>query len=149
MALNLYKGRIDAKIDKGSRVYIPAQFRKVMGEETSFVARVDMTERYLVVYTEDAWEQKVMALKARLNEWDEQDEELFMQFNEEATSLQIDEQGRFQIPKRLADRLGFKGEVSFVGLADRFAIWSTERYEEMKAQRPKLSEGLKKLTIDN
>jgi len=142
MALNMYIGRCDAKIDKGSRVYIPAQFRKVMGEETSFVARVDMTERYLMVYPESAWEEKVNALMERLDEWNAEDEATFMQLNGEATPIQIDDQGRFQIPKKLAERLGFKSEVSFVGMANRFAIWGKEQYDDARANRPKLDEAL-------
>lgn len=142
MALNMYIGRSDAKIDKGSRVYIPSQFRKVMGQETSFVARVDMTERYLMVYPESAWEEKVNALMARLDEWNAEDEATFMQLNGEATPIQIDEQGRFQIPKKLAERLCFKSEVSFVGMANRFAIWGKELYDDARAKRPKLDEAL-------
>lgn len=143
MALNMYIGRSDAKIDKGSRVYIPAQFRKVMGAETSFVARVDMTDRYLMVFPESAWEEKINALMTRLDEWNAEDEETFMQLNGEATPIQMDEQGRFQIPKKLAERLGFKNEVSFVGMANRFAIWGKEQYDAVRANRPKLDEALK------
>lgn len=142
MALKMYIGRSDAKIDKGSRVYIPSQFRKVMGEETCFVARVDLTDRYLVVYPESAWEEKVSALQSRLDEWDADDEALFMQFNGEATPLQMDEQGRFQIPKKLAERLGFKSEVSFVGMANRFAIWGKEQFDACRSERPALKDAM-------
>jgi len=142
MALKMYIGRSDAKIDKGSRIYIPSQFRKVMGDETSFVARVDLTDRYLVVYPESAWEQKVLALQQRLDEWDDKDEALFMQFNGEATPIQMDEQGRFQIPKKLAERLGFKNEVSFVGMADRFAIWGREQFDASRSERPALKDAM-------
>lgn len=142
MAFDSYIGRSDAKIDKGCRIYIPSSFRKVMGEETTFVARLDMTERYLVVYTRAAWDKLVDSLKSRASEWDVDDQEVILQINDEAIHLQIDDQGRFQIPKKIAEFLEFKGDVTFAGMTDRFAIWGKERYDAFRATRPSLKEAM-------
>jgi len=142
MAFDSYIGRSDAKIDKGCRIYIPSPFRKVMGEETTFVARIDMDERYLVVYSQRAWDKMVADLMARANDWDTEDQKLILQVNDEAIYLQIDDQGRFKLPKQLADYLEFNSDVTFAGMIDRFAIWGKERYDEHRASRPSLKDAM-------
>jgi MraZ protein len=42
--------------------------------------------------------------------------------------LEIDEQGRFVLPRSLLEYAGLDGKVVIVGVGDHFEIWSPERW---------------------
>lgn len=142
MPQNPYIGRNNAKIDKGGRVYIPSLFRKAMEGVTHFVARIDPEDKYLMVFTETGWNSMMADILSHANPLDPDDADLIMQINDEALFLDIDEQGRFQIPKKLAEHLEFKGEVTFVSIEDHFGIWGKERYDNRRASRASLMDSV-------
>jgi MraZ protein len=56
-----------------------------------------------------------------------------MQFVSDAEWLDIDAQGRVLISKKNLQAIGVENaEVLFVGMIDRFAVWSKSRYEQAK-----------------
>lgn len=145
--MKTFLGKIEAKIDVKGRVFVPSVFRKVFSEEDRerIVVRMEADEKYLVVYPESVWNKQVLDLQSKLNEWDPEDQMLLMQFVGDAEMLEFDAQGRVLLPKRLQVRLGGDSELIFVGMVDRFALWSKSMYEEKFAMKDKLSERLKML----
>jgi MraZ protein len=51
----------------------------------------------------------------------------------ESVQVTVDKSGRICLPEKMAADAGIKEEAVLVGLLDRFEIWSTERYEKVKA----------------
>lgn len=145
--MKTFLGKIDAKLDAKGRVFVPSVFRKVLSEEERerVVVRMEADEKYLLVYPESVWNKQVMELQSKLNEWDPEDQMLLMQFVGDAEVLEFDAQGRVLLPKRLQVRMGLEGEVVFVGMVDKIAMWSKSMYEEQFAVKAKLSERLKML----
>lgn len=145
--MKTFLGKIEAKIDAKGRVFVPSVFRKVFSEEDRerIVVRMEADEKYLVVYPESVWNKQVLDLQSKLNEWDPEDQMLLMQFVGDAEMLEFDAQGRVLLPKRLQVRLGGDSELIFVGMVDRFALWSKSMYEEKFAMKETLSERLKML----
>ena len=145
--MKTFLGKIDAKLDAKGRVFVPSVFRKVLSEEERerVVVRMEADEKYLVVYPESVWNRQVVELQSKLNEWDPEDQMLLMQFVGDAEVLEFDAQGRVLLPKRLQTRMGLEGEVVFVGMVDKIAMWSKSMYEEQFAVKAKLSERLKML----
>lgn len=143
--MKTFLGKIEAKIDVKGRVFVPSVFRKVFSEEDRerIVVRMEADEKYLVVYPESVWNKQVLDLQSKLNEWDPEDQMLLMQFVGDAEMLEFDAQGRVLLPKRLQVRLGGDSELIFVGMVDRFALWSKSKYDEQFAMKDKLSERLK------
>lgn len=45
----------------------------------------------------------------------------------DSTQVQVDKQGRILLPETTAERAGITNRAVFVGLLDRFEIWSPER----------------------
>lgn len=131
----MFIGRIDAKVDPKGRVSVPAVFRRQLTEGEPLVGRMDAGNRYLVVYGAGEWQQKVASLEARLDEWNEQDNDLLMQFVDDAVELTVDAQGRLLLPKQQKERIGISAEVTFVGMGTRFAIWDKQRYAENAERR--------------
>ena len=51
----------------------------------------------------------------------------------ESVQVTLDKAGRICLPEKMARDAGIGDEAIFVGLLDRFEIWSPERYERVKA----------------
>ena len=130
-------GNIEAKTDSKGRVFLPATFRKVLqgaGEE-QLVMRKDIHQKCLVLYPESVWNERVDALRARVNEWDDEGKMVLRQYMKEAEVVTLDGNGRFLIPKRYLQMAEIEQTVRFIGLTDTIEIWAAE-----KAEQPFLSQ---------
>jgi len=79
------------------------------------------------------WNEKVADFKSKLDEWNSVDQLLLMQFVSDAEWLDIDSQGRILISKKNLQAIGIENsDVLFVGMIDRFAVWSKSKYEHAR-----------------
>jgi MraZ protein len=51
----------------------------------------------------------------------------------ESVQVTLDKVGRICLPEKMATDAGISGEAVLVGLLDRFEIWSSERWDQVKA----------------
>jgi MraZ protein len=133
--MSTFIGKYEAKADVKGRVFIPSGYRKLLpeGKNDHVVLRKDADNDCLIVFPEQVWNAKVEDLKSNLDEWDATDQLLLMQFVSDAEWLDIDSQGRVLLSKKNLQAIGVENaEVLFVGMNDRFAIWSKAKYEQIK-----------------
>lgn len=133
--MSTFIGKYEAKADVKGRIFIPSAYRKLLpnGEKERVVMRKDAENDCLVLFPEQVWNEKVEDFKSRLDEWNPVDQLLLMQFVSDAEWLDIDSQGRVLISKKNLQAIGVENaEVLFVGMIDRFAVWSKTRYEKAK-----------------
>lgn len=133
--MSTFIGKYDAKADVKGRIFIPSAYRKILpeGEKGSIVMRKDAENDCLILFPESVWNEKVQDFKSKLDEWNPIDQLLLMQFVSDAEWLDIDSQGRVLISKKNLQAIGVENaEVLFVGMVDRFAVWSKSRYEQIK-----------------
>lgn len=143
--MRTFIGNIDAKFDDKGRVFIPAAYRKILSDEESLrlVLRRDTDNACLVFYPERVWNQRVDQLHEALDDWNPEDELLLMQYVSEAELLEPDNQGRVLLNKKNMEHLGAKQDLVFVGMLDRFALWSREQYDERRMDQRELSERIR------
>lgn len=143
--MTTFIGNIEARLDDKGRIFIPASYRKILAEYDSrkVVLHREPANECLVFYPEEVWNQRVMALQAKLDEWDPDDQMLMMQFMSEALVLEPDNQGRVLIQKRDLEQIGVEGNAVFVGMLNRFALWSPERFEQRKLDQRDLAAALR------
>ena len=79
------------------------------------------------------------ALRGALNEWDPEDQMLLMQFMSDAEFMDMDGQGRILLSRRVLEMVGVEQEVLFVGMLDRFALWSPSQFEARKLEQKELA----------
>ncbi len=122
-------GNIDAKTDAKGRVFIPASFRKILhaSGNAQIIMRKDVYQDCLVLYPASVWNEELDNLRARLNKYDEEQQNLFRQFVLEAELLEIDASGRILIPKRYISLANIAKEVRFVGMDYTIELWSKEK----------------------
>lgn len=128
--MNTFIGNIEARLDAKGRVFVPANYRKILAEmgSTHIVMRRDTDNECIIFYPEQVWHAKVQQLRHALDEWDPEDQMLLMQFMSEAEILDMDSQGRILLQKKNLEIIDAQQDILFVGMLDRFAIWSPSAF---------------------
>jgi len=130
------------KIDAKGRLSIPASFRAVLERDRYTGAPGPGLYCYpsLDAPALDAGgerlAQKIDGLLGGLPDYSDERDELAVALYGEAQFIAIDSDGRIVLPKELRARIGLAqgvAEVAFVGLGDKFQLWSPERFEERRA----------------
>ena len=129
-----FLGNIEAKTDVKGRAFLPAVFRKILqaGNEERLVMRKDIFQPCLVLYPESVWNEQMDMMRARLNRWNRQHQQVFRQFVSEVELLTLDGNGRFLIPKRYQRMAEIEQDIKFVGMGDTIEIWSNKKAEEQR-----------------
>lgn len=128
-----FLGKYGAKLDPKARVFVPAVFRKILqaSSQNTLILRKDIFQECLVLYPAEVWEKEVGLLRARLNRWDRDQQQLFRQFVMDAERLEFDANGRILIPKRYMQMLGDDAGVVFLGVDNTIELWSKNVLEDI------------------
>lgn len=124
--MNTFIGNIEARLDSEGRIFVPAQYRKILAEMGSvhIIMRRDTDNECIIFYPEHVWQAKVSELRNALDEWDPEDQLILMQFMSEAEILDMDSQGRVLLQKKHLEMINAEQDALFVGMLDRFALWN-------------------------
>lgn len=143
--MNTFIGHTEAKLDDKGRLFVPASYRRVLSEGGAkrLVIRQDTLNACLVCYPETVWNEQVAQLNHTLNEWDPQDQLLLMQFVADAELVELDNQGRILLPKRILQALGNSGEMLVVGMMNRFTIWDKATFASKRLSADAFAEQLR------
>jgi len=127
-----FLGNIVAKLDAKNRVFIPAAFRKQLLQDDvqKLYLRKDVFQNCITIYTEAVWEEELLQLRASLNRWEPEQQEMYRQFMIDAEEVLPDSSGRILISKQLLSLVGIDLEVRFLGVDDTLEIWPKEALEK-------------------
>lgn len=125
-----FYGNIEAKIDTKGRVFFPAQFRKLLQavSEDQLVMRKHHLKDCIVFYRECDWDQTIDNISNQLDLWDEEQEDIFLQFMSDVETVNFEGTGRILIPKRYLKQCGFEQEVRFIGMNQTIQLWPEKKY---------------------
>ena len=132
-------------MDEKGRIFIPAAYRKILAEAESkrIVMRRDTDNECLMFYPEAVWNEKVEAVRAALDEWDPEDQLILMQFMADAEYMDLDGQGRILLQKKNLETIGAQQDVLFVGMLNRFALWTPENFSAKRLSQSELAARLR------
>ncbi len=127
-----FLGNIGAKIDAKGRVFLPATFRKVLqaNSESTLILRKDIYQKCLVIYPESVWNEMSDSLRAKLDRWNPEHQNLFRQFVANVEIANLDSNGRLLLSKRFLNAVNIQQDVSFVGMDNTIEIWGTEELDK-------------------
>ena len=139
-------GNIDAKADVKGRVFVPATFRKTLqtSGNSQLILRKDVYQECLVLYPGAIWNEELDQLRAKLNKWDEDQQQLFRQYVLESEVVEMDASGRILIPKRYMQMVNLSSEVRFVGMDRTIEIWSRNKLEKPLLDSDAFKESVRK-----
>ena len=122
----MFMGEYNHTIDEKGRLIIPAKFREQLGKE--FVITRGMDE-CLFVYPLDAWkafEEKLSQLPITVDK----NARMFARFFQApATMVELDKQGRANIPAHLRKFAGLEKDVVLTGVLDKVEIWDADKWQ--------------------
>ena len=125
--MQTFIGNIEARLDEKGRIFVPASYRKILAESES----------------EHIWNEKVEQMRQVLDEWDPEDQLLLMQFMADAEFLELDGQGRILLQKKNLETIGAQNDVLFVGMLNRFALWTPENFANKRLSQTELAARLR------
>ena len=121
-------------VDEKGRVFIPTKLRYSLGERIWLVKGADTC---LYVFTQDSWADFAGRYINNLTLKDSNARKAQRFFAGSARELEIDKQGRINLPQEQMDYAGIKKDVVIMGCVDRIEIWSAEAHaKEMENLDP-------------
>ncbi|WLR52240.1 division/cell wall cluster transcriptional repressor MraZ [Bacillus tianshenii] len=120
----MFIGEFHHNIDQKGRLTIPVKFREQL--DGPFIVTRGL-DQCLFGYPMDEW--KELELKLKSLPMTKKDARMFTRFFfSGAAEVEIDKQGRINIPAPLRDYAGLEKEFMLIGVSGRFEIWSGERW---------------------
>jgi MraZ protein len=122
-------GNIDAKVDAKGRVFVPADFRKILQltGDKRLILRKDIYEDCLVLYPVPVWEDELSTLRGKLKKYGRKARQIYRKFIQDSELLEMDSNGRILIPKRYLQLAGINANIRFMGMDQTIEIWSPDR----------------------
>jgi MraZ protein len=126
-------GDYPCKVDVKGRIILPAAFKKQMpsGADDRFVARKDIFENCLVLYSIEDWNSQLEQIRKRMNPYNREHNMFLRNFFKGTAELSLDNNNRFLVPKRLMELIGALRDVVLAGQDGRIEIWAAESYEKI------------------
>jgi len=137
MMTGTYNHTIDAK----GRMFVPANLRKLLGEE--FYVTIT-GEKCLQIYSMDMWEKAKEKVAVMRQDQQKPLRPLFAN----AAHCVPDTQGRIPIPQMLRDHVGLTKNVTIVGTGLYAQIWDADTYmpiHEVESSPESLADALRTL----
>jgi MraZ protein len=139
------------KVDAKGRVSIPAAFRAVLerdGYKSGGSAGIYCYPSLDAPALDAGGErlaQKIDGLLAGLQDYSDERDELSVALYGDVQVLSIDADGRIVLPEALRAHAGIDGQVTFVGLGDKFQMWEPGRFAERRERARGKVQDLRKL----
>jgi mraZ protein len=114
-------------IDNKGRAFVPTKLRFELGERIWLVKGIDTC---LYIFTQEAWANFTDAYITNLTMKDTKARKLQRFILGGSRELEIDKQGRINIPQDQIEYAGIEKDVVFVGCMDRIELWSADAYEK-------------------
>lgn len=141
---NMFMGEYKHNLDTKGRIIVPSKFRDLLSEQFVITRGLD---RCLFAYTLDEWsriEEKLKTLPLT-----KKDARKFTRlFFSGATNVEIDKQGRINIPQNLRDYAGLLKDCTVIGVSSRIEIWDTESWENFYTESEENFEEIAEDLID-
>ena len=123
----MFIGEYHHTIDEKGRMIIPAKFREELGP--NFIVTRGI-ESCLFVYSYENWTKITNKLSSL--PFTQKDARVFNRFFlSGATELELDKQGRINLPTPLVQYASLTKDCVVIGTGDRLEIWSDELWSEL------------------
>jgi MraZ protein len=115
----------------GERLQIPTEFCAELGEGLTVTRGI---ERCLFVYPAGEWQRLAEKIQGRLPLTNRDARAFARLVFSGALACLLDPQGGISLPDSLRQYAGIEDEAVVIGLCTHLEIWSTQRWQEVRAQ---------------
>lgn len=137
-----FSSEYECTVDAKGRMVLPSKVKNRLPEnDNKEIVIIRGLEPCLVIYPTTEWN-KISSQVSGLNEFDEESRIIQRNFLRGSAEVELDNMGRFLIPKSMLKHSGIEKNVILVGLGNRLEMWNPDTYENYlikdKAQFSKL-----------
>jgi MraZ protein len=140
--MTMFRGRYEHTIDSKGRISIPVKFRDVLnGKDTNGLIVTNEFDGCLVAYPINEWK----IVEEKISSFPDIRKEIKAYqrfFISGAVECPIDKQGRILIPPILRDYAVLTKDVVFVGMLNKFEIWSRKNWKAIPDNMEEIREAL-------
>lgn len=140
----MFMGEFNNKLDAKGRMIVPSKFREDLSEQFVITRGLD---KCLFGYTHEEWsriEEKMKSLPMT-----KRDARKFMRlFFSGATAVEVDKQGRINIPQNLRTYAGLSKDCTIIGVSSRIEIWDSEEWSDFYSDSEENFEDIAEELID-
>lgn len=134
LRLAVFYGRYNYSIDDKGRLIVPAGFRETIASEPvqKLYLTFDIFDSCLHLYPYESWK----SMTEEVMDWDPLDDHVkyyTRRVVSQAHEVEIDKQGRIQIPVAHRAEAGIKGEVVITGALNKIEIWDKSKWDEVNS----------------
>ncbi len=135
VAMALFAGTYENKIDRKGRVSLPADFRSELPVEGNRLIYVYPSPRGGALEACDrAFMQRMSDSLEQFDMFSDEEDDLASIIVAAARRISLDGEGRIILPPELIEFAGVDGQVTFVGRGARFQMWSPETFARHAAE---------------
>jgi MraZ protein len=127
----IFIGEYQVTFTAPGRVILPKKLRKLV-EGNEFVLSQGF-DSCLAGYDKKDWERRVTST-AEVSPLEEEQLNKRRFLFASATYIEIDDQGRFVIPKNLLTYAHLTEEITIIGVGDHFEVWNTKMWTGYKSK---------------
>lgn len=134
--MSFFTSEYECRLDAKGRLVLPSKIKSNLPESSAneLVLRRGF-EPCLVIYPMLEYK-KIYQKIASLNEFNEEYRKLQRNFFRGNTQVELDNTGRFLIPKTMLKYAQLEKDVIVVGMGNRVEVWNPDLYEEYLIKDP-------------
>ena len=124
-----FSGEYESKMDAKGRMVLPARLKSSLPEASAGQLVINRGfEPCLVLYAEVEW-RKISSKVMGLNEFNEEYRTFQRNMFRGVTEVELDNNGRFLIPKSMLKYAQIETDVVVVGMGNRIELWNPAQYD--------------------
>ncbi len=123
----VFFGEYQQSLSSPGRLVLPKKLRELLKGDIFILTKG--FDFCLAGYDKDDWEERAKSL-IDVSLLDKENIEKRRFVFSSTVYLEIDEQGRFVIPRNMLEYAGLSEKATLIGVGDHFEIWSQSRWEK-------------------
>lgn len=128
--MSYFSSEYECKLDVKGRLVLPAKVKANLPQASGNTIVVTRGfETCLIIYPLVEWN-KVFSKVSGLNEFNEEYRNFQRNFFRGNTEIDLDNNGRFLVPKTLLKHAQIEKDAIMVGMGNRIEVWNPELYEK-------------------
>ena len=126
----IFNGEYACSMDAKGRVLLPARIKARMPESSQHEIVLGRgLEPCLIIYTKESYNEEFQRINA-LDRFNKEHRKLQRNFFRGSEEIELDNQGRFRIPQRMAQYAHLRKDALIVGAGNILEIWNPDLYDE-------------------
>ena len=126
----IFNGEFACNMDAKGRVLLPARIKARMPESSQDEIVLGRgLEPCLIIYTKESYDVEFQRINS-LDRFNKEHRKLQRNFFRGSEDIELDNQGRFRIPQRMAQYAHLRKELLIVGAGTVLEIWNPELYDD-------------------